>query len=291
MQEVQHHSVEGVQYVMTRTEQGYRLETKIPWSTLGVKPAVGSRIGLDVHVDDNDKGGKRDSKITWHARQDDAWENPQRFGNAELAGLVGWWKLDETSGAVAADSSGNGNSGSLQGHPAWRPVGGRIGGAIELNGHGDYVRINNKAPFDITGQVTVSAWVNIRSVPQEWTGIVTKGDTAWRLSTASAQNAFHFGLAPQDFLNGHLQVSPGAWHHVACVYDGQAMSLYVDGNLDASRPRSGPIGSNQFPVCIGENMELTGRGWDGLIDDVRVYNCALSKSRIQALAAGENEER
>jgi hypothetical protein len=279
--------IEGVQYAMVTTDTGYRVEIKFPWSTLGTKPHVGAKIGLDVQVNDNDTGGKRDRKLTWHATQDNAWENPQAFGNAELGGLVGWWKFDESQGTTAADSSGNGNDGTLIGSPVWRPQGGKIGGALEFSGKGDYVKIANESAFNITSQITVAAWVNITSVPQEWTGIVTKGDTAWRLSTSFANNVFHFGTAREDYLNGSTTVSSGQWHHVACVYDGQKMSIYVDGKLDVSKPRSGPIATNNFPVCIGENIELTGHCWNGLIDDVRVYSYALSENEIAALATGK----
>jgi hypothetical protein len=107
------------------------------------------------------------------------------------------------------------------------------------------------------------------------------------LSTDFANNVFHFGLAREDYLNGRTTVSSGQWHHVACVYDGRNMKTYVDGKLDVSKPRSGPIGTNDFPVCIGENIELTGHCWNGLIDDVRIYNYALSESEIAAIAAGK----
>jgi hypothetical protein len=282
--ETKHQRIEGVQYAMVTTDTGYRLEIKFPWSTFGTKPHVGAKIGLDVHVGDNDSGGKRDRKLTWHDTQEKAWENPQLFGNAELGGLLGWWKLDEKDGAVAADSSGNGNDGALVGNPQWRPQAGKIGGAIEFSGKGDYVKIANESAFDITSQITVAAWVNITSVPQEWTGIVTKGDSAWRLSTSFANNVFHFGVSGEDYLNGNTVVGSGQWHHVACVYDGSKMNIYVDGKLDASRQGSGPIATNDFPVCIGGNIQLTGRCWDGLIDDVRVYNYALSENEITALA-------
>jgi MSHA biogenesis protein MshQ len=65
------------------------------------------------------------------------------------------------------------------------------------------------------------------------------------------------------------------------------MNIYVDGKLDASRQGSGPIATNDFPVCIGENIQLTGRCFNGLIDDVRVYNYALSENEIAALATGK----
>jgi hypothetical protein len=287
IQETKHNRTEGVQCAVDRAEGSYRMEIKFPWATLGTKPNAGTKIGLDVHVNDDDDGGDRDTKIAWHDNKDNAWQNPQSFGNAELAGLIGWWKFDENEGTTAADSSGNGNNGQLQGNPQWQSKGGKLGGALEFNGKGDYVKIDNESAFDITGQITISAWVNIASVPQEWTAIVVKGDSAWRMSTDFANNVFHFGLAQNDYLNGKASVGSNQWHHVLSVYDGQKMSIFVDGKLDTSRQRQGAIGTNDFPVCIGENIEITGRFWHGLIDDVRVYNYALSENEIAALSAGQ----
>jgi hypothetical protein len=109
------------------------------------------------------------------------------------------------------------------------------------------------------------------------------------MSTDFANNIFHFGLGTNndDYMSGKTTVSFGQWHHVAAVYDGQKMSIYVDGKLDASKPRSGPIATNNFSVCIGENIENNNRFFNGLIDDVRVYNYALSENEIAALANGK----
>ena len=203
--------------------------------------------------------------------------------------LVGWWKFDESTGTIASDSSGNGNNGVLKGNPVWKPQGGKTGGAIELSGKGDYVEISNESAFDIKGQITVSAWVNITDVPQEWTGIVTKGDSAWRVSTSYAKNAFHFGVAGRDYLNGQITVDSGQWHNVVCVYNGQQMRIYVDGNPDVTAmQQTGPIATNDFPVCIGENIEAKGRCFHGLIDDVRIYNYALSENEIGELYSGSH---
>jgi hypothetical protein len=233
-------------------------------------------------------GLARNTRYFWRVNEvdTDGKETIGKTWSFTSAGLVGWWKLDETEGATATDSSGNGNNGTLIGSPIWRPQGGKIGGALEFNGKGDYVKINNESAFDITDQITISAWVNIASVPQEWTGIVTKGDTAWRLSTDFANNVFHFGLGPEVYLNGRTTVSSGQWHHVLCVYDGRKMSIYVDGKPDVTRPYEDNIGTNNFPVYIGGNAELPGRCWHGLIDDVRVYSYALSKKDIETIYQG-----
>ena len=96
--------------------------------------------------------------------------------------MIGWWKFDETTGNTAADSSGCHHTGTLVGNAKWAP--GKIGGAIALDGHGSFVRIAGKTAFNMADQTTIACWVNIHSVPVEWMAIVTKGDSAWRLSTA-----------------------------------------------------------------------------------------------------------
>jgi hypothetical protein len=292
MKELKHNRTDGVRYALVTTDKGYRVEIAFPWSTLGTKPSTGAKIGLDVQANDNRGNGMRDAKIAWHDQYDNAWRNPQVFGNAELVGLAGWWKFDETSGNIAADSSGGNHNGTLIGNVKWAK--GRIGGAIELDGHDSFVRIADKSAFDMADEVTVACWVNFRSVPVEWTAIVTKGDSAWRLSTVNRERKFHMSVNDYNrndldtiSLNGSSTMSDGEWHHVAAVYNGSVMKLYVDGKLDATKPWDGGIAKNNFNVLIGENAEKSGRCFDGLIDDVRIYNYALSESEIKALAAGQ----
>jgi len=80
-----------------------------------------------------------------------------------------------------------------------------------------------------------------------------------------------------------MNVKDGRWHHVAGVYDGQKLYLYVDGKLDNSLQASGLISRNNHPVYIGENSEQKRRVWKGLIDDVRIYSYALSADEAKEL--------
>ena len=286
--ETKHNRTNSVEYALITTTKGYRLAVKFPWQTLGVKPSTGAKIGLDVEVNDNDGGARRKSKITWHATQDDAWSTPQAFGNAELAGLIGWWKFDETSGNTAADSSGNHHAGTLIGNAKWAP--GKIGGAIALDGHGSFVRVADKTAFDVAGAMTIACWVNIHSVPAEWMAIVTKGDSGWRLSTNEKDRKFHFSVSDWNSpgrVNGSTTINADEWHHLTAVYDGSVMRLYLDGKLDATQPWTGGIARNKADVLIGENVEQPNRGFDGLIDDVRIYSYALPEDEIKALAAAQ----
>lgn len=74
----------GIQQTMTRSNNGYTLETAIPWTTLGVKPIAGKTIGIDVQVNDDDSGRDRDGKLAWHAKNNTSWEDPRNFGRLVL---------------------------------------------------------------------------------------------------------------------------------------------------------------------------------------------------------------
>jgi hypothetical protein len=283
----QHGRMENVEFAMVTTDKGYRTEIKFPWKTLGVKPVPGSSIGLDIQVNDDDDGGQRDTKLAWHDSHDNAWDNPQAFGNAVLADLIAWWKFDESKGNVAKDSSAGKHDGALLGDAKWAK--GRIGGAIDLDGKSAFVRIPDEHAFDMTGEITIACWVNFRSVPYDYTAIVTKGDNSWRLSTSGSQRKFHASVTGWDQLvvDGNTEVPANQWHHVTAAYDGKQLCIYVDGKVDVCKNWTGGIGQNDYDVLIGENAQEQGRFFDGLIDDVRIYNYALSKADIEKLAQGQ----
>jgi probable HAF family extracellular repeat protein/predicted outer membrane repeat protein len=197
--------------------------------------------------------------------------------------LLAHYKLDEGSGDLAQDSVGT-NHGTLQGNAQWQPAAGRIDGALLLDGD-DYVNCGNGSVFNLTEEITVSAWVSINTVSKDWQAIITKGDSAWRLSTAMNERKFHFtvtGGPPWQYINGEFEVPADEWHHVCGTYDGLYVRLYVDGIEDPASPLaySEGIGVNSYDVCIGENQERPDRYWDGMIDDVRVYSRALSSYEV-----------
>lgn len=204
--------------------------------------------------------------------------------------MVAWWKLDENSGRIASDSSGNNCVGTLNGNPRWQPASGKLGGALVFDGDGDYLRIGNESIFDFTDEITVAVWVNITTIPRQWTAIVSKGNSAWRLSTVREERRFQFAVTggpPFHYVNGEMTVGAGEWHHVCGTYDGAYVRLYIDGVEDPASRRdvaySGRITSNDYDVCIGENIERPGRYWHGLIDDVRIYSYALSRQEIKKI--------
>jgi len=215
------------------------------------------------------------------------------FWSFSIGRMVAWWKLDEKSGKIASDSSGNNCACKLIGNPRWQPSRGKIGGAIEFDGDGDYLRIGNESIFDFTDEITVAAWVNITTIPAQWTAVVTKGNSAWRLSTYRNERRFHFAVAGighgSSFVHGGTEVTTGEWHHVCGTYDGAYIRLYVDGVEDpeSGKAYSGRITTNDFDVCVGGNSERPGRCWHGMIDDARIYSYALSRQELKKIIGGE----
>ena len=205
--------------------------------------------------------------------------------------MIGWWKFDRIEGRIAADSSGNRLDGKFVGDA--RIIRDAVrGNVLSLDGDGDYVNCGNNPAFNITNSITVASWVNIATVPNNWTAIVTKGNSAWRLSTAHDERRFHIAISPGTdghYINGNIEVPATEWHHVVGTYDGAHIRLYVDGVEDqqSTVAYSGGIITNNEPVYIGENAEKPGLGWNGLIDDVRIYSYALSEAEIKALYAGK----
>jgi len=153
------------------------------------------------------------------------------------------------------------------------------------------VDIGKDQSFDITNQITISAWIKVNAFDREWQTIVAKGDRAWRLQRNWGENTLEFacsGLVVPGTgwgqIFGSTNVNDGHWHHVAGVYDQEKLYLYIDGSLDASAEVSGTIRVNDEPVYIGENAQMPNRFWNGLIDDVRIYSYALSTEEISAIA-------
>jgi len=213
--------------------------------------------------------------------------NAYAFNPDRDPSLVGCWKLDETSGTTASDSSVNGNNGKLVGNPTW--TAGKVKGALDLDGSGDYVDCGNPAAFGFGDTLTVCVWVNMRAVSGAWMAAVSKGESAWRLSINNTAQSFHFsvrGSPNYEAANGATTVGLGEWHHLCGTYDGAAMRLYLDGKVDATTALTGGMHTAGGNLLFGDNPQATGRYWNGQLDDVRVYHRALSAEEIAVIIRG-----
>ena len=286
MDEAKHHKIEGVEFAMVTTEKGYRTEIKFPWSTLGTKPSAGVKIGFEVHVNDDDDGER--TKLSWRGKSDVASGNPQTWGTADLAGLLGWWKFDNNT----EDSSGTGNHGTVNGGPNW--VAGQIGDALEFDGIDDYVQIpDDRAVLELTGDYTFSVWVKADATQKIWAGIFSKCDPSgsvnhWTLQfdTSSPKNLLIHHPDPGFWNTGiRLPDIAGATHHIGIVRSGNIMTSYLDGVPRNTGTWNGNPGSGHGHLNIGaDRTTMSDYVYKGLIDDVRIYNYVLSDAEIKALA-------
>jgi hypothetical protein len=197
-------------------------------------------------------------------------------------GLVAHYAFEQDT----TDSSGNGLDGSVIGDPAF--VDGVEGMALDFNGD-VYVDCGGVEEFSFTDAMTVSTWVNIRSVTTAWMAIIAKGENAWRLSINNQTTGIHYAFTGEArgwlAANTATELSFDEWYHVAATYDTNVGALvYINGVLDASNPNLDGIDTNEMPLLLGENPEATGRLFDGMLDEVKIYNRALTEGEIRDLA-------
>ncbi len=198
--------------------------------------------------------------------------------------LVGWWKLNND----AKDSSGNGNNGTLVGAPTWAAAG-KIGAALSLNGTADYVDCGNGASLNIADKVSLSAWIKPATVGNSThQDFVCKGDNSFSIKHHASNYIQFYVYSAAAYRNANSAVQTtafnDAWHHVAGTFDGTQLKLYIDGQLVTSTVYAGAINVATYNVQIGHNSQQTTRFYNGLIDDVRIYQGALPKSEVLKLA-------
>jgi len=215
-------------------------------------------------------------------------------------GLVARWDFEQGRDGMVPDSSTNSLHGRLVGdaHVSADPERGHV---LCLDGEGDWVDCGADERFDLTDEITVSVWIKISRFDKDSQAIVAKGDETWRLQRDRTTDALEFACSgvvvvgaregpTPGFLRGHIDVNDGKWHHVAGIYDGRQLSLYIDGKLDTfmSALAFSSINASEDHVLIGTNSgSRSPRDWNGLIDDLRIYNHALPPQDIEALHEGK----
>src|SRR4029079_2278158 len=198
------------------------------------------------------------------------------------AGLVAAYSLDEGAGSTVADASTKGNHGTVA-NGAW--AAGKYGSALSFNGSSARVTIPDGASLHLTTAMTLEAWVNPSSVTARWQDVIYKGDDNYFLEEASpdlgqAVAGGTFGTAGVNAY-GPAALGVNTWTHVAATYDGAMLRLYVNGTSVSSVAQTGPLATSTNPLQLGGDS-IYGQYFAGLIDEVRVYNVALTAAQIQA---------
>ncbi|MBM3217024.1 LamG domain-containing protein, partial [Candidatus Poribacteria bacterium] len=199
--------------------------------------------------------------------------------------IAGLWLFDDKS---AKDESGNKHDGKLQKNPIWAD--GRFGGALDFKG-GAYVELLDSAaslPFGAAEPFSITAWVNVRAggtVIGKFNGGVIG---AYILTVSGSGNVtFHREVAPWG-LSAVGVLEAGKFNHVAATYDGKEMKVYMHGKEIGTQPRGAQNTDLATPVFIGARMTggAPSEFFDGLIDEVALFNIALSPAQIQDVIKG-----
>jgi hypothetical protein len=211
-------------------------------------------------------------------------------------GLVGYWSMDEGAGTIANDQSGYRNNGAIT-DSTWAD--GKIGKALLFDGSSGNVDVGLGSSLKITGSITVSAWVNLTSINAAGTDddIFSKSqsgnDFCWQLKGTEDCGSETIGLmisadgTTYGQRCGTTTLSIATWYHIAGVYNvaAQTIDVYLNGVLDNgtlvnSVPSS--IYNPDIPPTIG-NRYSGGEATHGTIDEVRIYNRAMSAGEIKRL--------
>jgi fibronectin type 3 domain-containing protein len=198
-------------------------------------------------------------------------------------GLVAAYGFDEGSGTATADQTGGGNLGTLS-NATWAATG-KYGKALSFNGTNAMVTVADSNALDLTSGMTIEGWVQ-PAVSNDWQTLIVKerpGDLVYGLysSTDANRPQSQVTLAgTARLLNGPAQIPAGSWTHVAATYDGTTQRLFVNGTQVSTLAVAGTIQTSTSPVRIGGNT-IWSEWFNGLIDEVRIYNRALSAAEIQ----------
>jgi hypothetical protein len=207
--------------------------------------------------------------------------------------LVGAWLFDEDKGDTAKDASGNGNVGALTNGPKW--VNGKFGKALEFDGTDDYVDVDdNDALSGSNGkQLTVVAWFRTTKIDgPDNTPIVTKYESAqlkdWGLTVDAGRLKFAYETegAGADFevnapsMGGVVKLSQ--WYHGAFALDGKDVTVYLDGEEVAAVEIPTETPNTDFNMNIGA-VVYRNNYFQGIIDEVAVFNVALNAQEIKAI--------
>jgi Concanavalin A-like lectin/glucanases superfamily len=204
---------------------------------------------------------------------------------------VGTWSFNEGSGTVAHDIAWPPDNGTLSGGVQW--IRGRFGDALNFDGATGAVQVPDSPALE-PSQITVSAWVKASSSPGNFKYIVAKGANGCLTGTyglyTGANGGLEFYVANSDLTyvdspDAGSSVWDGSWHNVIGTYDGSTVRLYVDGvQVGSGSADSSPIAyglPTTNALTIGNYTGCSGLGYNGSIDEVKVFDRALGAQEIR----------
>jgi hypothetical protein len=206
------------------------------------------------------------------------------------AGLIGYWKFEEPSGTLADDASSFSHDGTLTDGLTFsgQSVPGKLSKGLNFNGSSHYIAVANTSTLQLTSAMSISAWIK----GDTWTtsttvnSILRKGDANpnnYQLAVANGRLEALLDGNDDGGYKGNTSLQTGQWYHVAMTWDGAYVRLYVNGVLDNTpAARTAPIGSDSRQLYLGGRLGATDF-FDGILDDVRLYNYPLGSSEVLTL--------
>jgi plastocyanin len=203
--------------------------------------------------------------------------------------MTAWYPAENNGRDIAG-----GNNGALQNGTTF--AAGKVGQAFSFDGTDDQIVVPHNASQNGGSQITIDAWINL-STSLHGQPIANKRSPSnvggYTFETTHSPIGPDNGLQWAIMIGGayHILQTPanvltlGTFQHVAATYDGAAMRIYVDGVEKANMPTSGTIDSTNDPVVIGRNVPNLSLDWHGLIDELELYNRALSQPELAAIVS------
>ncbi|PYR76157.1 MAG: hypothetical protein DMF87_18785 [Acidobacteria bacterium] len=201
---------------------------------------------------------------------------------AQSVGPVASYAFSEAMGTTTADVSGNGNAGTLIAPSPWT-TSGRYGNGLLLAGGLQGVRVASAASLNVSSALTIESWIYPTSIAAYPKLVYRDGapGSPYNLALAFGNGTVVFGItttAGSFNVFGYTAVAANTWSHVAATYDGATMRVYVNGVLFGSAAASGTIVEVTRDLWLGRAP--WGEGFTGRLDEVRVYDRALSPAEI-----------
>lgn len=208
-----------------------------------------------------------------------------------MDGLVLYLPLDEGSGKVAEDSSGNENVGELQGNVEW--VDGKYNKGVYISDDSadNKILVKDSDSLDITGEMTIAMWVSLDSLSGSC-AIITKSDTYMIHSSDWSGDGIEQELLLWPFDSWQTEASTpiqfGEWRHVVGIYDGEEIRMYIDGKVEGQRERSGDTAVTASDLVIGrDNRGCCNTRVFGLsVDEVMIFSRALTDGEVNEMMDG-----
>lgn len=208
---------------------------------------------------------------------------------------MAWWKFDETAGDTATDSSGQNHNGTLMGEPQWQPSGGKIGGALAFDGIDDYIDCGSHEDLNLLGAVSVSVWIKLAGPAMDQKIVGNQDNASGGFKVGIFDNKFEMEVRDSSnvgtsirSVEGGTVLESGLWYHIVAIFSqGEALKVYVNGKLDRELTTPNMLAPSGGTLKIGREPFYDLYWFNGLMDDLQIYNYPLVETQIAALYSGE----